>query len=162
MAKKRQAAKEVAEWRDSKTVRITHAFLDDSDVAHFQNAESLTLWNVTFPEDFLAQLNNLWWLDIRGGTQSSLSYLSGIYGLKYLALNQIRGLNQINEISELKKLQLLSLYGLSKVETLPSFKPLDALRRLQIGQMKNLKSLGPLFDAPGLCELELIKGGPDR
>jgi hypothetical protein len=53
-------------------------------------------------------------------------------------------------------LEMLNLYGLSNVDSLPSMKAHMKLRRIHIGQMKSLLSIGPVLEAPHLEELQLL------
>ncbi|MEI2727359.1 MAG: hypothetical protein V9H26_28840 [Verrucomicrobiota bacterium] len=117
----------------------------------------MTLWNVKLPYGFLARLPNLWWLDIRGGTGENLLSLRGASHLKYLAINQVRGLAEVSPLSTFSNLRFLSLYGLPQVSDLPSLSDLADLARVEVGQMKALSSLTPLLDAPHLKELFLIR-----
>jgi hypothetical protein len=94
---------------------------------------------------------------LRGGTAKDLSYIRGAVRLQYLAVNQIRGLNDLSVVSELTNLRYLFLYGLSKVNSLPSFSNLIKLERVEVGQMKELPSLRGILDAPMLRQLELLK-----
>src|SRR3546814_6892091 len=79
-----------------------------------RDVERLTLWNVKVPRGFLGRLEKLWWLDLRGGTGADLSAAMGASRLRYLAVNQVRGLADLSLVSEVRQLQLLSLYGLAK------------------------------------------------
>src|SRR3546814_10467712 len=51
----------------------------------------------------------------------------------------------------------LSLYGLAKVAVLPSLATLSDLKRVELGQMKGISSIGPVLEAPELRELSLLK-----
>ncbi|MDX8354346.1 leucine-rich repeat domain-containing protein [Cognatiyoonia sp. IB215182] len=164
MATKRPSAIDVAKWRSSVDVWIDHADIFSDDVARFEAVEKLTLWNVAYPVDLFARMPRLWWLDVRGGTVKNFQSLATAQGLRYLCINQIRGLEDLSDISSLKKLEYLSLYGLSKVETLPELSDLSSLRRVEVGQMKGLQSLDPIWKAQQLEEIQLMKevpAGPD-
>jgi hypothetical protein len=63
------------------------------------------------PTGFLAGLGRLRWLDLRGGTSADLECLTGCYGLRGLAVSQVRGLREANVIVSLTGLEILSLYG---------------------------------------------------
>src|SRR3546814_14090915 len=81
----------------------------------------------------------------------------GASRLRYLAVNQVRGLADLSLVSEIRQLQLLSLYGLAKVAVLPSLATLSDLKRVELGQMKGISSIGPVLEAPALRELSLLK-----
>src|SRR3546814_17836209 len=81
----------------------------------------------------------------------------GASRLRYLAVNQVRGLADLSLVSEIRQLQLLSLYGLAKVAVLPSLATLSDLKRVELGQMKGISSIGPVLEAPELRELSLLK-----
>lgn len=136
---------------------VDHADITVEDLSWLTRAERLTLWNVRVPPGLLAQLDALWWLDIRGGSATDLATAAGCTKLRYLQVNQVRGLHDLDIVTTFASLQLLSLYGLAKVTEVPSLRGLESLRRLVVGQMRSLGSLGGLLDAPGLTELVLIK-----
>jgi hypothetical protein len=117
----------------------------------------LTLWAVDLPEGFLGTLPNLDWLDVRGGSGESADFVIGCDRLRYLNINQVRGLSDASALGDLVTLELLSLYGLPKVTTLPSLARLRALARLELGSLKGLSSIAPALDAPALEELYLIR-----
>lgn len=157
MAAKLQSARDVAKPRAANGFWIDHATLHGEDFAWLADTERLTLWNVKIPAGFLSRLHKLWWLDIRGGTGADLAPILGASRLRYLAVNQIRGLSDLSGLAAFKELRLLSLYGLAQVTTVPSLKDLNALERLEVGQMKALPSIAPLLEAPRLKELLLIR-----
>ena len=136
---------------------IDHTSLVPSDVEWLSGVRRLTLWAVKTPEGLLPSLPQLQWLDIRGGSGTSIEVVNGCLKLTYLAVNQVRGMNDLAALSAQTNLRLLSLYGLPQVRTLPSFANLLHLKRLEIGSMKGLAGLGPLLEAPYLEELLLFK-----
>ncbi|NOU29499.1 MAG: hypothetical protein HOO96_16465 [Polyangiaceae bacterium] len=154
---KRSPAREKAQDRGNGVFWIDHATIVGTDRAWLEGAERMTLWNVVVPDGFLADLPKLWWLDLRGGTASDLRVARGCAHLRYLQVNQVRGLGDLGALSEHASLELLSLYGLAQVRTLPSLRSLTKLKRMQIGQMRNLPMLGAALDAPHLEELLLSK-----
>lgn len=167
MVTRRRSAEASAQWRSSDSVWMDHAVLGPSDAEWLSDARRLTLWAVKVPPGLLASLPQLEWLDIRGGSATSIDYISEGRNLKYLQLNQIRGLNDLSALSGLGTLELLSLYGLPQVRQLPSLGSLARLRRLEVGSMKGLSELAPALDAPVLAELVLLRsvalaeGDPD-
>jgi hypothetical protein len=138
-------------------VFIDHATLVEDDLTWLANFSRLTLWNVSVPPDFLRQLPLLWWIDWRGGNAGQgVTQIETCTLLRYVSLNQIRALTSLNFLENLHSLEMLNLYGLSKVDSLPSMKALMKLRRIHIGQMKSLLSIGPVLEAPQLEELQLL------
>lgn len=135
---------------------IDHAAVTDDDLSWLEHATELTLWNVTLPPGFLGRLPRLTWLDIRGGTGEALA-VEQARSLKYLAVNQVRGLHDLSEIASLSQLRYLDLYGLARVCSLPPLEELRLLTRVTVGQMKNLPSLAPILQAPNLKELFLLR-----
>jgi hypothetical protein len=153
----RKHARDVAQDRGSGVFWIDHAEIVEADAEWLAGAERLTLWNVGVPPGFLARLPRLWWLDIRGGTARDLEVSRSCAGLRYLCVNQVRGLLDLELLATHVRLELLSLYGLAQVRAAPSLRALKSLRRLEVGQMKALGELEPLLEAPQLRELLLHK-----
>ena len=156
MAKKGRA-RDVARGRGTAEVWIDHAVVEPSDLDWLAQVRRLTLWAVDLPEGFLGTLPNLDCLDVRGGSGASADFVVGCDRLRYLQINQVRGLSDVLAIADLVTLELLSLYGLPKVTVLPSLARLHALARLELGSLKGLASLAPALDAPALAELCLIR-----
>jgi hypothetical protein len=151
-------ARSAARFQNSGGVFIDHATVVEDDFDWLGEVERLTLWNVNLPAGFLRRLDRLWWVDWRGGGKGQpIEQLTECPGLRYVSLNQIRGVNDLRFLADLTSLEMAQIYGLSAVERLPSFAGLTSLRRLEIGQMKVLESIGPALDAPNLEELFLIK-----
>jgi hypothetical protein len=137
-------------------VFIEHATLCEADLVWLADVERLVLWDVSVPPDFLTRLPSLWWIDWRGGSlKQGISHIQSCQRLRYLALNQIRGLSDLSFIKNLRTLEMINFYGLSKVACLPSMLHFSKLRRAQIGQMKSLPSISAVLSAPNLQELQL-------
>ena len=109
------------------------------------------------PAHFLARLPLLEWLDVRGGSGVSADFVRGCARLRFLVINQVRGLSDISAVADVRTLELISLYGLPQVRTIPSFAALLNLRRAEVGSMKGLAGLTGLLDAPALAQLVLGK-----
>jgi len=151
-------AKTAARFKDAGGVVIDHSTIVEEDYEWLADVERLTLWNVKVPEGFLAHLKQLWWVDWRGGGKGqNVEQLAACSGLRYVSLNQIRGLNDLGFLTQLASLEMLSIYGLSAVLEFPSLRNLSLLRRLEVGQMKLLASIHPALEAPILHELFLIR-----
>lgn len=168
MGTPRRTAEESAQWRSDEAVWLDHAILADADLQWLEPVRRLTLWAVKTPSDFFRRLPALEWLDVRGGSGQSADFVEGCAGLRYLAINQVRGLSDLSMIANLPNLELLSLYGLPQVRSLPSLRGVASLRRIEAGSLKGIDELGPLLDAPGLEELLLVRAvslaasDPDR
>ncbi|HET7420394.1 MAG TPA: hypothetical protein VFL27_08435 [Candidatus Dormibacteraeota bacterium] len=104
----------------------------------------------------MAGLPKLEWLDYRGGSGDTADVVRGCSGLRFLWINQVRGLHDLTALSDLRSLELLVLYGLPQVKAIPSLSRAANLRRAEIGSMKGLAGLGGLLDAPHLEELVLM------
>jgi hypothetical protein len=140
------------ELREHNMYWIDHATVEPGDLKLLAGTAGLTLWNVKLPPGFLRRLKRLWWLDVRGGTGRDLSFVDAPR-LRYLQVNQVRGLTDVSAIGKLTQLELLSLYGLPKVKGLPSLARLTKLKRVQLGNLIGLKDLRNLARAPALHEL---------
>lgn len=130
MSKKAPARDVAARSQDATEVRIDHAVIEVADIEWLAPVRKLTLWVVDLPHDFLASLANLTWLDVRGGSGTSADFVVGCNHLRYLQINQVRGLSDVSAIADLVTLELLSLYGLPRMSTLPSMARLQRLARL--------------------------------
>jgi hypothetical protein len=161
-------AKAAARWLADDAVWLDHVNLAERDLEWLRPVRRLTLWAVKTPPAYLRQLESLEWLDIRGGSGQSADTVRGCTGLRYLAINQVRGLLDLEAITDLTNLELLDLYGLPRVRSFPSVGRLTNLRRIQVGSLKGIDGLGPLLDAPRLEELLLVRAvslassDPDR
>lgn len=141
--------------RDS--VWIDHTVLGDADYERLRPLRRLTLWAVKTPTGFLAGLPYLEWLDYRGGSGADIEFVRGCRKLRYLAVNQVRGVQDLSALAELHSLEALSLYGLPKVTSIPSLRAMPRLRWAEVGSMKGLVGLSGLLDAPALEDLVLLK-----
>ena len=116
-------------------------------------------------DGFWARLERL---DLRGGSGTSTDVVLGCDRLRWLSINQVRGLTDLGAVTTLGRLEYLSVYGLPQVSELPSLAGLGSLRFLSVGSMKGLRGLTGFLDAPVVEELELVRkvglepGGADR
>jgi len=146
-----------ARWRGSDDVWLDHVSLKAEDREWLVGARWLTVWAVKVPDGFFASLPQLEFLDLRGGSGTSLGgVVEGCRHLRYLEVNQVRGVSDVDVLPTLTSLELLSLYGQPKIRSLPSFAPLRKLRRVELGSLKGLSGLTGLHDAPALEELLLM------
>jgi hypothetical protein len=136
---------------------LDHARLGESDLEWLEPVRRLTLWAVKTPPGFFKRLPHLAWLDVRGGSGESAEFVEGCGQLRYLSINQVRGMRNLSAIAELPYLELLRLYGLPQVQALPSLRRSERLRRIEAGSLKGIGALAPLLDSPGLEELCLIR-----
>jgi hypothetical protein len=157
MPQKRAPARSVAKTRSHNGFWIDHAAIGEDDYDWLASAERLTLWNVQVPPGFLARLAKLWWLDIRGGSARDLNFARGAGQLRYLAINQVRGMQDLSMVSEMLSLRYIDFYGLPKVTSLPSFSAHNSLEHASLGQMQGLSSVRGVLDAPKLRELQFNK-----
>jgi hypothetical protein len=157
MPKKRAPARNAARRQSDNAFWLDHAEIVEEDIEWLASVERLVLWNVSVPPGFLARLEKLWWLDVRGGSATDLRIARGATKLQYLAVNQIRGLCDLSVIREMIDLRYVLLYGLPHVTQLPSFLPLSKLEHASVGQLRGLLSLSGLLEAPHLRELEFVR-----
>lgn len=156
MAKKSRAS-EVAGGQGTGRIWIDHAVIESADLDWLAPVTQLTLWAVDFPEGLLASLPKLEMLDVRGGSGTSADFVVGCDRLRYLSINQVRGLGDVSALADTTSLELLSLYGLPQLATLPSLAALRVLGRVELGSLRGLESIAPVLDAPALEELYLSK-----
>lgn len=148
-------ARDAVRWRTDEHAWLDHASVTDDDLEWLGRAKRLTLWAVTVPDGWFARHPSLEWLDIRGGSGTSAEQLRGCDRLRYLCVNQVRGMTDLSAVGELRTLEMLALYGLPRVADLPDLSGLHRLRRLEVGSMKGLRTLAPALAAPALEELQL-------
>lgn len=168
MGASRKSARDVANWRSNDNVWLDHTVLVEADLEWLEPVRHLTAWAVKAPPGFFSRLPALHGLDVRGGSGTTADFVAGCADLRYLVINQVRGMCNLSAVGDLASLELLSLYGLPQVRVLPSLGGLNQLRRLEVGSMKGIEELAPLLDAPHLEELQLAKAvslsarDPDR
>jgi hypothetical protein len=154
---KRQPARAVARDQGDYGFWLDHAEIHESDFEWLADVQRLTLWNVAVPPGFLARLTKLWWLDIRGGSGADLEVARGAMGLRYLAVNQVRGMRDLSLAAALPALEYLDVYGLAQLTALPSFRSTSKLEHASLGQLRGLPSFARVLDAPNLRELQLSR-----
>jgi hypothetical protein len=152
---KRRPARAVARDQGDDGFWLDHAEINEGDFEWLEGVRRLTLWNVVVPLGFLARLTKLWWLDIRGGSGADLEVARGATGLRYLAVNQVRGVRDLSLAAAFPALEYLDLYGLAQLTELPSFRTAIKLEHVRLGQLRGLPSLAAVLDAPNLRELQL-------
>ena len=138
MPKKRPASIEACKRRNNRDVRLRHVELVDEDIEWLSKTERLTLWNVKVPAGLLAGIETLRWLDLHGGSAADQTVWKGANKLRYLGVNQVRGMCDLSLIAELEALRYLDLYGLPKVVEFPSCVRLLNLEHAHIGQLPGL------------------------
>src|SRR5271165_4928832 len=99
------SARAAAKWRGADDVWLDHARLVAADRSWLMPAKALTLWAVKVPDDLLASLPNLVFLDLRGGSGASLVCAAGCARLRYLQVNQVRGLSDLSVLPTLTNLE---------------------------------------------------------
>lgn len=151
------SARDSARWTDSDNLWLDHVTLVEEDVSWLANVRWASFWNVKFPEGFLSRLSNLEYLDVRGGSGTNADFIVGCVSLRYLTINQVRGLTDLSSIAKAIGLQFISLYGLPRVTQIPSLRALVNLDRAEIGSMKGVGGISGLLEAPALTELLFIK-----
>ena len=134
---------------------LDHVTLGPDDLAALRNQRAVILWNVKAESGFLAQLPNLEWLEIRGGSAPNLQIAAGCSHLRFLEVLKVRGMTDLIGLSEFTRLEFLRLYGLARVRQVPSLAHHRRLLRLEVGMMRTLEGISPLLDAPNLEELQL-------
>ena len=153
MVDPKRSARDSARWSDSDHLWLDHVTLVEEDLSWLAKVRWATFWNVKYPAGFLSRLPNLEYLDVRGGSGANADFIVGCTSLRYLTINQVRGLTDLSAIADAIGLYFLSLYGLPRVTQIPSLKALRNLDRAEIGSMKGLDGISGLLRAPLLTEL---------
>jgi hypothetical protein len=102
--------------------------------------------------DFISELQQLWYVDIKLGGIKNFDALQVLPKIKYLELWQIRDLSDLSFISKLPTLQNLFIQSLKQVAELPDFSDSKSLRRIFLENLKGLRNLSTLKVAPNLRE----------
>jgi hypothetical protein len=136
-----------------RTLYIDSQQKDIDVLSELHGLEDVTLRSVsTGGLDYLHNLKKLWSIDLKLGGITDLSALTGMRGVKYLELWQIKGLSDISAIAQMPGLQYLFLQSLKNVRQLPDLSALKSLRRIHLDTMKGLKDLTALNTAPAFEE----------
>jgi hypothetical protein len=140
-------------FQDLKKIFVEGHSRTISVLGSLPDLEDVTLRSITTPDlDWLSHLTKMWSLDIKLGGTRKLDAISGMSGIKYLELWQVRGLADISVISHLPGLQNLFLQSLPQVTEIPDLRANRVLRRIMLENMKGLINLGNLEFAPALQE----------
>lgn len=144
---------------------LRHLFVDGhakdfEALASLRGLRSLELRSITVPTlrplTTLVELKNL--IISLGGT-TALEDLARMRALSFLELAMIRGLDDLSVLAEIATLEHLWLRTLKHVARLPSFRGLRHLHVVWLEQMRALRDLKPIADAPGLRELVAVDMG---
>lgn len=122
-----------------------------ADLSRLQDVflSSVTLTNLLL----LKRLPTLQSLSLTLGGTTDLGVLPHLKKLRYLAIRQVRGLQNLTPVGSTRSLQFLCLESLRNVKSLPSFARLKSLRRADLATMKGLSDLSAIAKAPALEEL---------
>jgi hypothetical protein len=101
MASRRPAA-DLANWRSPTDLWLDHARVAQDDLEWMAGARYLVLWNVEVPDGFLARLENLRGLSVRGGSAEDLAVVEGCEALLCLDVDQVRGLHDLSHVVALR------------------------------------------------------------
>lgn len=122
-------------------------------INNLKNLKEIVLRSIsTANVDFLKNLEHLWSVDIKLGGIKDFSGLTSLPALKYLELWQVRDLADLSFISNLETLQNLFVQSLKQLNRLPDFSKNIKLRRIYLENLKGLKDLSSLKNAPNLKE----------
>jgi hypothetical protein len=130
---------------------------DFETLASLRGLRSLRLRSITVPTlRPLTALPELRSLAISLGGTTTLDELPRIRALSFVELTMIRGLDDLSVLAEIATLEHLWLRTLKHVARLPSFRGLRHLHVVWLEQMRALRDLKPIADAPGLRELVAV------
>ena len=155
----RALPKSTGKWRELENdhLWLDHLVLGDDDVPRLAGARWLTLWNVKVPQDFYQRLPNVRELEIDGGTWRDLVPIRKATQLTRLVINQVRQVTDLSWIADLSNLESLALFGVPQIESMPSLAGMGKLRFVQVGQMRRLRDLTGVAEAPALEELRFTQ-----
>ena len=126
-------------------------------LSQLKQLEELSLRSITLDNlEVVADLPNLWSLELILGGTKNLAALSRAKSLKNLELRLVRNLADISVVSEIPALQRIVLDSLRNVPALPSLKKLHKLRRITLKKMKGIDDLTPLLHATALEDAIII------
>jgi hypothetical protein len=122
-----------------------------------QSLRALSLWRISRIDRAVPTLpQQLESLAVTLGSIQNVSWLSQCSALRYLALRGTRGLSDLTPLKSLERLEWLWLDGLKKIERLPDLSANRALIRVDLTEMRGLRSndaLQNLAKAPMLREV---------
>jgi hypothetical protein len=129
-------------------------------ICNCKQLRDLQLSNLSLPNlTLLKSLSSLRAVNLNLGGTRSLAGLQECKSLRYLAICQIRQLDDISSVTTPPRLQYLELRALRNVTQLPAMKSMHQLRYLSLWKMRGISNLAPLASCPGLRELSLMDMG---
>lgn len=150
--------KPVLQLKDSLTnFHVEGPVKDAGLIGQLTELQVLSLRSISLPNLLcLLDMPQLISLDLKLGGTNNLEGLSQLQQLQRLEIWMVRGLEDITNIGALENLRDLHLESQKRVEYLPSFKEMLALRSLTLWNMKGINNLKPLVGASNLEQLRLI------
>lgn len=149
----------IKRFKNLKTLYIEGHNKNIESLGDLYELEDLTLRSLSLNNlEFLVNLNKIWSLDIKLGSAKDLTAISKLSGLKYLELWQLRELKDIEFIASSASIQSIMLQSLPNIVAIPNLKDCRMLRKLQLENMKGLKDLSGIRNAPALEEFILYDG----
>ena len=125
-------------------------------ISCLKQLEDLTLRSIsTDTIDYINGHDKLWSLDIKLGGIKSFKAIESL-NIKYLELWKVNGLKSIDFISYLAKLQNIFLQDLTNIKYMPELLNNKALTRITIQNLKQMRSLEAIKNAPSLNEFCFI------
>ena len=138
--------------------QLEHLYLEGQQkgieaISQLQKLQRVTLRSIsTGNMDYLKGLKSLWSVDVKLGGIKNFDALTTLPKIKRLELWLVRDLANLSFISKLPTLQNLFVESLKQAGALPDFSENISLRRIHLENMKGLKDLSALRDAPNLKE----------
>jgi hypothetical protein len=150
---KKPHLKGLGRFRSLRTLCLAGQQNGIATVADLQGLEQVSLRRISTPDlDYVSSLPQLWSLDILLGGITNLSAISGKESIKYLELCRIRELSDVSVISSLVGLPYLDLRELGHISDIPDLSRLTQLRKVVLDNMKGLKDVSAIGNAPALEE----------
>jgi hypothetical protein len=105
----------------------------------------------------LAALPELRELQLHLGGMTGLEGLAGASRLRRLDVAAVRGLRDLAALGSMRALECLELRTLKHVTELPSLRALTRLHTVRLEQMRGLRDMTPIADAPALREFYAVE-----
>jgi hypothetical protein len=157
MAPSKLSCQPLAGLRNLRSLSLARLPKDLDAIEALTGLEELSLLGFTFMSlDVVRPLKNLERLWVGFGSVQDIAPVAEAPQLKALELMRVRKLGDLSPAAGVKTLQYLALGDMKQVEQMPDCSQLKALRRVYLDTMNGITDLSGLTTAPNLEELIVV------